>query len=68
MMLYLDSVDAKEISFMLDYIYQGEVKKKGEVSIHQEYLDRFIEITYYKIPITWILWSNCAQQKLKFNL
>ena len=38
MMLYLDSVDAKEISFMLDYIYQGEV------SIHQEYLDRFIEI------------------------
>ena len=28
MMLYLDSVDAKEISFMLDYIYQGEVKKK----------------------------------------
>ena len=38
MMLYLDSVDAKEISFMLDYIYQGEV------SIQQEYLDRFIEI------------------------
>ena len=38
MMLYLDSVDIKEINFMLDYIYQGEV------SIHQEYLDRFLEI------------------------
>ena len=38
MMLYLDSVNVKEINLMLDYIYQGEV------SIHQEYLDRFLEI------------------------
>ena len=38
MMLYLDSVDVKEVNFMLDYIYQGEVQ------IHQEYLDRFLEI------------------------
>ena len=38
MMLYLDSVDIKEINLMLDYIYQGEV------SIGQEYLDRFLEI------------------------
>ena len=38
MMLYLDSVDVKEIIFMLDYIYQGEVQ------IHQEYLDRFLEL------------------------
>ena len=38
MMLYLDSVDVKEINFMLDYIYQGEVQ------IHHEYLDRFLEV------------------------
>ena len=38
MMLYLDSVDVKEIIFMLDYIYQGEVQ------IHQDNLDRFLEI------------------------
>ena len=37
MMLYLDSVDAKEVNFMLDYIYQGEVQ------IHQDFLDRFLE-------------------------
>ena len=37
MMLYLDSVDAREVNFMLDYIYQGEVK------IHQDFLDRFLE-------------------------
>ena len=38
MMLYLDSVDVKEVNFMLDYIYQGEV------NIPQEYLDKFLEI------------------------
>ena len=44
MMLYLDCVDVKEIKFMLDYIYQGEVQ------IHQEYLDRFLEIaTKFKL-------------------
>ena len=44
MMLYLDSVDVKEVNFMLDYIYQGEVQ------IHQENLDRFLEIaTKFKL-------------------
>ena len=44
MMLYLDSVDVKELNFMLDYIYQGEVE------VQQEYLDRFIEVaTKYKL-------------------
>ena len=38
MMLYLDSVDVREVNFMLDYIYQGEVQ------IHQDNLDRFLEI------------------------
>ena len=38
MMLYLDSVDVREVNFMLDYIYQGEVE------IHQDNLDRFLEI------------------------
>ena len=38
MMLYLDSVDVKEINFMLNYIYQGEVQ------IYQDHLDRFLEI------------------------
>ena len=43
-MLYLDSIDVKEINFMLDYIYQGEVQ------IHQDYLDRFLEIaTKFKL-------------------
>ena len=37
-LLYLDGVDSAEINLMLDYIYQGEV------SIYQEYLDRFLEI------------------------
>ena len=44
MMLYLDSVDVKELNFMLDYIYQGEVQ------IQQEYLDSFIELaTKFKL-------------------
>ena len=44
MMLYLDSVDVKELNFMLDYIYQGEVE------VQQEYLDRFIEVaTKFKL-------------------
>ena len=38
LVLYLESVDSKEINLMLDYIYQGEVQ------ILQEYLDRFLEI------------------------
>ena len=38
LVLYLESVDSKEINFILDYIYQGEVQ------IFQENLDRFIEI------------------------
>ena len=38
LVLYLESVDSKEINLMLDYIY------KGEVQIFQEYLDRFLEI------------------------
>ena len=37
-LLYLDGVDHGEINLMLDYIYQGEVQ------IHQEYLDRFLNI------------------------
>ena len=37
MMLYLDSVNVRELNFMLDYIYQGEAQ------VHQEYLDRFLE-------------------------
>ena len=35
-MLYLDGVDSTDINLMLDYIYQGEVH------IHQEHLDRFL--------------------------
>ena len=38
-MLYLDSVGVMEVNIMLDYIYQGEV------SIDQEYLDIFLDIT-----------------------
>ena len=36
-MLYLDGVDSTDINLMLDYMYQGEVQ------IHQEHLDRFLE-------------------------
>ena len=36
--LYLDSFDSQEILMVLDYIYQGEVQ------IHQEYLNRFLEL------------------------
>ena len=36
-MLYLDGVDSTDIYLMLNYIYQGEVK------IHQEHLDRFLD-------------------------
>ena len=44
MMLYLDSVDAKELNVMLDYIYQGEVQ------VQQEHLNRFMEIaTKFKL-------------------
>ena len=38
LVLFLDGVDAFEINLMLDYIYQGEVQ------IHQENLDGFLEI------------------------
>ena len=38
LVLYLESVDSKEIKLMLDYIYQGEVQ------IFQEFLDRFLQI------------------------
>ena len=37
-LLYLDGVDSSEVNLMLDYIYQGEVQ------IHQEHLDRFLEV------------------------
>lgn len=36
--LYLDSFDSQEILLVLDYIYQGEVQ------IHQENLNRFLEL------------------------
>ena len=36
-MLYLDGVDSSDIDLMLDYIYHGEVQ------IHQEHLDRFLD-------------------------
>ena len=36
--LYLDSFDSQEILLILDYIYQGEVQ------IHQENLNRFLEL------------------------
>ena len=55
MMLYLDSVDVKEINFMLDYIYQGEV------AIHQEYLDRFIEIAT-KFQLHGLLMDNKGEE------
>ena len=38
LVLYLESVDSREISYILDYIYVGEVQ------IYQEYLDRFLEV------------------------
>ena len=38
LVLYLESVDSREINLILDYIYVGEVQ------IYQEYLDRFLEI------------------------
>jgi len=37
-MLYLDGVESKEISLMLDYIYMGEVK------IMQDHLDKFLQV------------------------
>ena len=37
-MLYLDGVDSTDINLLLDYIYQGEVQ------IHQEGIDRFLEV------------------------
>ena len=37
-LLYLDCVDSSEVNLMLDYIYQGEVQ------IHQEHLERFLEV------------------------
>ena len=44
MMLYLDSVDVRELNIMLDYIYQGEAQ------VHHDYLDRFLEIaTKFKL-------------------
>ena len=44
MMLYLDSLNVRELNTMLDYIYQGEVQ------VQQEYLDRFLEIaTKFKL-------------------
>ena len=44
MMLYLDSVDVRDLNTMLDYIYQGEVQ------VQQKYLDRFLEIaTKFKL-------------------
>ena len=36
-MLYLDGVDSLDIDLMLDYFYHGEVQ------IHQEHLDRFLD-------------------------
>ena len=36
-MLYLDGVDSSDIQLMLDYIYHGEVQ------IHQEHLDGFLD-------------------------
>ncbi len=36
-LLYLDGVDSSDIDLMLDYIYHGEVQ------IHQQHLDRFLE-------------------------
>ena len=38
LVLFLDGVDAIGINLMLDYIYQGEVQ------IHQEHLDGFLEM------------------------
>ena len=38
MVLYLESVDVREVNLMLDYIYQGEVR------VPQEDLDRFVII------------------------
>ena len=38
LVLYLESVDSREINLILDYIYVGEVQ------IYQEYLDRFLEV------------------------
>ena len=37
-LLYLDGVDSSEVNLMLDYIYHGEVQ------IHEEQLDRFLEV------------------------
>ena len=36
--LCLEGIDSKELNFILDYIYQGEVQ------IHQEQLERFLDI------------------------
>ena len=49
MMLYLDSVDVRELNLMLDYIYQGEVQ------IQQEYLDSFIELATKFKKVTYVL-------------
>ena len=36
-MIYLGGIDSKELGFIMDYVYQGEVK------IYQEQLDKFLE-------------------------
>ena len=51
LVLYLESVDSKEINLLLNYIYQGEVQ------IFQEYLDRFLEIAE-KFKLNGLLTDN----------
>ena len=56
MMLYLDSVDAKELNVVLDHIYQGEVQ------VQQEHLDRFMEIAT-KFKLSGLLTSETEQKE-----
>ena len=58
MMLYLDSVDVRELNFMLDYIYQGEVQ------IQQEYLDRFLELAT-KFKLSGLLATDTGEEDSK---
>ena len=56
-LLCLDGVSSGELQFVMDYIYQGEVQ------IHQEHLDRFLEVAQ-RLKLEGLTGSDEQERKL----
>ena len=60
-MIYLSGISSRNLEFIMDYIY------KGEVQIYQEQLDDFLEIAQ-KLKIAGLINTNPSDEKVKTEI